>query len=148
MLGHPAVLHLRRSVITDNTVNGDCVACNGLNIHCIISYRTVCGVNTVNKNLVTVLVFDVHITIGSICNINDCTGNVILVGSIIILCIKCTKSKCLFNSKNRICCGRNYCSAVAIALVVAVLVDMTESCIAFNSAYGCTTICTLCNNLS
>ena len=124
VIGHPAILHLRSCVITDNTVNGDCVTCNRLNVHCIVSYRTVCTINTVNKNLIAVLVFNVHITVSSVGNVNDRTGNIVLVRGVIVLGVKCTECKSLLNGKNRICSGRNYCSAVAVAHVVAVCVKV------------------------
>ena len=137
VLGHPTVLHLRSGVITDNTVNGDCVACNGLGFHSIISCISVCAIETVNKNLIAVLVLDVHITVSNVGNVNDCTGNIVLVSSIIILCIKCAKCKSLLNGKLGICRRRNYCSAVIIALVVTVCIGMFCAFRSTGTAYRC-----------
>ena len=81
---NPSVLHLRSAlVITDYTVNYDCIANCGLGIHSVKSVGTGLVVGTVNKDLVTFCILDIHITVCITGNVNDRSADVVLAFSIV-----------------------------------------------------------------
>ena len=142
----PTVFYLRSTEITDNTVNGNCTTDGRLLIHFVVSYRTVCIVESVNINLIAIFIYNINITISRVGHLNNFTSNVILIGSIVILCVKCTESKCLFNSKNRICFRRNYISAT-IADIIFCITGMFAGSRSGYDAYNTFTIrASYCNS--
>ena len=127
-LVEPTVLHLSRcAVATNDTVNCDFIACNGLVAHCIVSCFTICAVETVNGVLIgCAVILNVEVTKLSIINLNDSTCDIILLGSIFICAESLSDSHCLFYCENRAAFGKKNFAALVIALEVAVFVLVTE----------------------
>ena len=81
----PTVLHLGSVVLTDDTQNGDGVANGGLSRHSVVSDGTVCVVQTVNQDGVALGVLDHDVTVGSVLNLGDLTGDDLLVLGVLVL---------------------------------------------------------------
>ena len=145
----PCILHLRSAaVLTDNTVNSDFVACNRLVRHCVVSYCLIPCVKTVNYEFSTVFIDNVHITVLSIINANDCTCDVVFFCCVCIGSKELTNSYSLCKCKSRVCLGKHL-GATSVALEVVVFVLMTKSinlvicvCVATNrTSVSCITLC-------
>ena len=97
-VGHePAVLHLRIVVLTNDTQNGDGVANGGLGLHSIVSDGTVCVVQTVNQDGVALGVLDHDVTVGSVLNLNNLTGDNLLILGVLVLLEGVAQLVCLGN---------------------------------------------------
>ena len=120
----PTVLHLKCSVVlTDNTVNGNFVACNGLVAHSVVSGIAVCAVETVNHEICT---FKLDVTVLSIVNLGNNTGYIVLISCVCVVCKEICKSLSLFKCKSSTVSRLNYLAALVITLEVAVLILVTE----------------------
>jgi len=93
----PSVLDLRAIIVSNNTVKGNGVSCNGLNTHSIVTSRTVCTVSTVNENGVSVFILNVHITVGGVLDLLNDTTYVVFVSCSGIVLLRVTNGNCLFN---------------------------------------------------
>ena len=87
----PAVLDLGSAVVvTNNTQNGDGVACVGLGGHSIITILAVLAVCTVQGQNVTIAIGNLHVTILGVVNLSDNAGDLILlIGVNIVLGSQC-----------------------------------------------------------
>lgn len=115
MSNNPTVFKLRNAVVlTNDTVNGNGVTCNGFNIQLVITGCTVCIPSTVNGEDLAGLVGDLHITVGRIVNLGNNTGYVVLALGESIVLLGRTKIDTFFYGESRISCWftGNFGSAV------------------------------------
>ena len=117
--------------MTNDTVNGNGVACNGLNLEAVISNGAVCIEGAVDGEDVAILIGNLHITILSVVNLGDNAGYVVLTFGVGVVLFGCAKSENLLDGESGISCGifngrlscRNV-SAANVALLVAVSVNV------------------------
>ena len=103
MFGDPTVLDLSGAVVlTNDTVNGDGVTCNRLGAHNIVTVRTVCAVSAVDGKDVAIAIGNLHITPGSVVNLNDNAGYIVLTCGVVVVLLGRTKGDCLFDCEGRI----------------------------------------------
>ena len=102
--GDPTVLHLRIVVLTDDTVNSDGIACNGLNCHILVGGSAGSVVSTVDAKSVSTVGY-VHITVLVVVNFLDNAGNVVLALGVLILNLGVTKRDSLCDSESGIGSG-------------------------------------------
>ena len=106
VFGNPAVLNLSSAVVlADDTINGNSVAGNGLDFHCIVTVLTVSTIGAVDGQDIAVTIGDLHVTISGVVNLSNLTGNIILIVGVVVTILGCAQLDCLCNSQNRVCCG-------------------------------------------
>ena len=123
---HPSVLTLCLSIETKHGVNSKLVALNRLVAHCIVSGRSIIGVETVDADLVAVGILKVKVTVGGVVNVSYNTGDIVLLSGVSVLCEELTDGKSLRNGKSGAFL-RKHLGRALIALVVAVLVSVAGS---------------------
>ena len=97
----PAVLDLgSATVLTNNTVNGDGIASNRLDIHAAILCRTISIVSTVDGQGIAIAVSNIHVAVRCVINLRNLTGNTILDIGIGIMSLGFTQSDRLSNTQN------------------------------------------------
>ena len=121
----PSVLTLSCGVVhTKNCVNGYFVTIDGLIVHLVITGLAVCGVKTVDADLVALCILDVEVTVSGVVKTCYNTGDVVLLSSVGVVRIKLCDCKSLGNGKYSAVSGKRLFRA-GVALEVAVLINVT-----------------------
>ena len=127
MLNDPTVFNLRCAiVVTNHTVNGDCIAHSGLNLQLIVTVRAVCRVSAVEGENVTLFIGNSHVTVSSIVNLCNNTGYIVLIFGIYVVFLGESQCNCLLNGKRFTKFGEDNCLA-NITYAIIFVADVTES---------------------